>query len=113
MLIKENEKKKSTASKNMSVCIAHNKLFNFFKPDIKVNIDMKTITSACVDLVTVNGRPYSLLNDSGFRKIIDPIISGLNKKVAINSASIKLVKILCFGETKLNLFIYEFIKYFL
>ncbi|XP_050054097.1 uncharacterized protein LOC126549317 [Aphis gossypii] len=43
---------------------------------------MHTLISACVDLVTVNGRPYSVLNDSGFKKIINPILDGLDKKVA-------------------------------
>jgi len=50
---------------------------------------METLIGACVDLVTVNGRPYSVLNDTGFKKIINPILDGMNKKVAINSNTIK------------------------
>ncbi|KAF0702319.1 Zinc finger BED domain-containing protein 4, partial [Aphis craccivora] len=88
MQLKNIEKKKSTATKKMSILEAHEKLFQL-TPDIKVKIDMNTIINACVELVTVNGRPYSMLNDTGFRKIIDPVLKGINKKVCINSNSIK------------------------
>lgn len=88
MQLKNIEKKKSTATKKMSILEAHEKLFQL-TPDIKVKIDMNTIINACVELVTVNGRPYSMLNDTGFRKIIDHVLKGINKKVCINSNSIK------------------------
>ena len=38
----------------------------------------------CVELVTNNGRPFKLMEDSLFRKILDPIIAGLNNSFAIN-----------------------------
>lgn len=48
-----------------------------------------TIIDACVDLVTINGRPFSMLNDLGFRRILDPILNGFQKKLKINSDSIR------------------------
>lgn len=40
-------------------------------------MDKTTLTSACVELVTVNGRPFTILQDSGFKKIVDPIIESI------------------------------------
>jgi len=56
---------------------------------IKVNITQKQLIDACVELVTVNGRPYSVLNDSGFQKVINPMLCGFQKKVTLNSTSIR------------------------
>lgn len=56
---------------------------------IKVKITKKQLINACVELVTVNGRPYSILNDSGFKKILDPMICGLQKTIVLNSTSIR------------------------
>lgn len=64
-------------------------LYQFLKPNIKVKTDVKTLINACVELVTVNGRPYSLLDDSGSRNIINPILSGLQNSIALNSSSIR------------------------
>lgn len=46
---------------------------------------------ACLELVTVNGRPFTLIEDSGFRKIINPIIEAISKKdkISINSSNIR------------------------
>jgi len=51
-----------------------------------VKIDKQTIIDGCIMLVTDNGRPLSILSDSGLRKIIDPILkaigsSKMNNKV--------------------------------
>ena len=43
------------------------------KKTLNVTLDALTFQEACVELVTRNGRPFSLMDDSGFRKIIDPI----------------------------------------
>lgn len=69
---------------------AHRKLFNPVKRNIQISLDMKGIIDACVEIVTVNGRPFSALNDSGFCKILHPLLTGINNKVAINSESIRL-----------------------
>ncbi|XP_065318845.1 uncharacterized protein LOC135926842 [Gordionus sp. m RMFG-2023] len=34
--------------------------------------------SSILELVTVNGRPLSIIEDSGFQRIINPLLSGLN-----------------------------------
>lgn len=57
--------------------------------EIKVNITQKKVIDACVELVTVNGRPYSILNDSGFKKILNPMLSGFKNKIILNSTSIR------------------------
>lgn len=41
---------------------------------IKIEMDKKKLLSACVELITVNGRPMCLMQDSGFQKIINPIL---------------------------------------
>jgi len=51
-----------------------------------VEIDKQTLIDGCFMLVTDNGRPLSILSDSGLRTVIDPIIkaigsSKMNKKV--------------------------------
>lgn len=58
---------------------------------VKLNAD--ALVEACVELVSVNGRPLSLLEDTGFRKILDPILTAINKGstealIAINRKNI-------------------------
>ena len=45
--------------------------------------------NACTELVTTNGRPFSILEDSGFRKILNPLLEGLHPKITINIENIK------------------------
>lgn len=68
---------------------AHHRLFNFSKPNVQVSISMKDIIDACVELVTVNGRPFRILNDLGLRRILDPVLNGVKNSVVINSESIR------------------------
>lgn len=60
---------------------------------IKLNMTRKDLENSCVELVTVNGRPFNILNDSGFQNIINPIkyaIEEKNKqKFSISSESIQ------------------------
>ncbi|KAJ8338007.1 hypothetical protein SKAU_G00369730 [Synaphobranchus kaupii] len=44
-----------------------------------------SIMDACVELVTVNGRPFSLMDDTGFRKILGPVLDIMGKSVRIDS----------------------------
>lgn len=86
----ENESKKSKKTNSITKIQAQQKLFNFNESKyVKVNINEKTIIDACVDLVTINGRPFSMLDDTGFRRILDPILNGFQKKLKIDSNSIK------------------------
>lgn len=39
----------------------------------------RDLDNSCVDLVTVNGRPFSILNDSGFLNIVNPIKRALEQ----------------------------------
>lgn len=60
---------------------------------IKLRITKKDLENSCVELVTVNGRPFSILNDSGFQKIINPIKCAIEykykQKVSISPESIQ------------------------
>lgn len=44
---------------------------------IHVKLDLEEVEDACVDMVTINGRPFTALDDSGFRRILDPVIEAL------------------------------------
>ncbi|XP_017779852.1 PREDICTED: uncharacterized protein LOC108565083 [Nicrophorus vespilloides] len=59
------------------------------KLTIAVSIAQQTLVDACIELVTINSRPLNLINDSGFRKIVDPIICGLGGQLNINDESIQ------------------------
>ncbi|KAJ8282824.1 hypothetical protein COCON_G00053430 [Conger conger] len=48
-----------------------------------------SIMDACVELVTLNGRPFSLMDDTGFRKILEPVLDIMGKSVRIDSDSIR------------------------
>ncbi|XP_033231584.1 uncharacterized protein LOC117182598 [Belonocnema kinseyi] len=43
-----------------------------------------------VELTTVNGRPFSLIDDSGFRKSVDPILKALpaGERLFLNSENV-------------------------
>ena len=47
---------------------------------VQVVMSKEILIDACVELVTLNGRPFTLMIDSGFRKILEPILEGLPKK---------------------------------
>lgn len=44
---------------------------------ISIELTAHQLMNACTELVTVNGRPFELLEDSGFRKILNPLLKGL------------------------------------
>ncbi|KAE9528693.1 hypothetical protein AGLY_012268, partial [Aphis glycines] len=39
-----------------------------------VSLSKQKLIEACVQLVTINGRPFTLMDDSGFKMIIDPLL---------------------------------------
>jgi len=41
---------------------------------VSVEINYKEIIDACVNMTTVNGHSINIVDDSGFKRIIDPII---------------------------------------
>lgn len=46
---------------------------------VNVLMNHNDIVKACVELVTVNGRPLRMLEDSGFKRILDPIVESFAK----------------------------------
>lgn len=56
-------------------------MLQFLQPTVKVNTDTKTLKNTCIELVIVNGIPYNFMDSSGFKKILDPVLNGLKKKV--------------------------------
>jgi hypothetical protein len=54
------------------------KIASMFAKSINVAMTKEILLNACLELVTVNGRPFSLMADSGFRAIIKPLTSALD-----------------------------------
>ena len=54
---------------------------------IQIEMNEATITDCCVNLVTKEGRPFTLLDSKAFRAIVEPIFKGLNVGI-INSHNI-------------------------
>ena len=46
---------------------------DIFQPSIRIPMTPKIFNDAMVELSTVNGRPFSIVEDTGLCKIIDPI----------------------------------------
>lgn len=64
------------------------------KDTVAVRINAKRLKLACAEMVTVNARPFTCLEDSGFRQLIDPILEALNKEsdspqIAINRQNVQ------------------------
>lgn len=49
-------------------------IVNVQKKSIRIDMDQQKLLDGCVELVTVNGRPFCLMQDSGFKKILNPIL---------------------------------------
>ncbi|KAL2102072.1 hypothetical protein ACEWY4_003833 [Coilia grayii] len=56
---------------------------------VQVPITPEALEDACLELVTVNGRPFSIMEDSGFRKILDPLQQAIGNGFVINSTNIR------------------------
>lgn len=55
---------------------------------VTVKIDEKQIIDGCVSLVTESGRPFKMLDDKGFRMILDPLLEGLGGSLTISAENI-------------------------
>lgn len=55
---------------------------------MSVVLDLETIQKGAVEMVTVNGRPFKALDDSGFRKIMDPLLAACGEGVVLNSRNV-------------------------
>ncbi|KAH6948736.1 hypothetical protein HPB50_026094 [Hyalomma asiaticum] len=56
---------------------------------VLLEITEDSIMNSCVELVPRNGRSFRLIDDSGFRKIIDPVLKALSAKRAITAETVK------------------------
>lgn len=69
------------------------KVRNLFVKSIKVKMNIQTIYAAFVELVSKNGRPFCISEDSGMRLIIDPLLEGVfnetGEKYAVNRVIIE------------------------
>lgn len=79
---------------------------------IKIKMTKKDLENSCVELVTVNGRPFSILNDSGFQNILNPIKCAIEDKSKQKFAiSVESIQKKVFEEAdKIRKEIYEDIK---
>lgn len=78
--IQEAEKQEQQDSKRQ-------KVLDTTQKSTLVSISQKELVDACVELATVNGRPLSIFEDSGFKKILDPLCKALD--ITINRQNIK------------------------
>lgn len=53
---------------------------NIIENRAEINISLEALLNICVEMITVNGRPFSLFNDSGFKKIFDLLLQLIEKK---------------------------------
>ena len=56
-----------------------------FSKMIQVKMNEKTQENACLELVTINGHPFKLMEDSGFRKILNPLLEGMQAKFTVDA----------------------------
>lgn len=53
-----------------------------------VSLTFEEIKEGCLDMTTVNGRPFAAINDSGFRRILDPLLKACGPDAKITSRNI-------------------------
>lgn len=56
---------------------------------VNIKVDDKRLMEACVELVVVNGCPIDIVEYSGFRKLIDPVVKGIGGDFQLNVDSLK------------------------
>ena len=56
---------------------------------IQVKMNKKTLENVCLELVTINGRPFKPIDDSGFRKILNSLLENMQAKFNINAKNIR------------------------
>lgn len=58
---------------------------------LTVCLNKETVLKACLELITVNGCSFEMLEYSGFKKILNPIVAAIGENFAVNSENIKLL----------------------
>ena len=46
------------------------------KKKLHISFYEENLINGCIEIVTVNGRPFSVLDDSGFQRIVSPFFQG-------------------------------------
>jgi len=62
------------------------------KKTININMSPTDLLGACTDMVTLDGRPFEIFEDVGFRKIINPILKGISGQCTSYSGLYSRVK---------------------
>ena len=78
-------------SENASSCCQTTLDKKLFKT-VRVKIDTHLLRTACLEMVTVNGRPFKIVEDSEFRKFLNPILQALfdsGNNFCINAKNIR------------------------
>ena len=60
-----------------------------FLKTIQVKMNEKTLENACLGLVTIKGRPFKIMDDSGFRKNLNLLLEGMRAKFTVNAENIR------------------------
>ena len=60
-----------------------------FSKTIRVKMNKNTLENASLDLVTTNGSSFKLMDDLGFRKILNPLLEGMRGNFNINEDNIR------------------------
>lgn len=55
---------------------------------LKIKMDFETLQQGCLEMATLGGRPFSIVADVGFRRIIDPILDDLGGSQSVNPHNI-------------------------
>lgn len=55
-------------------------------------MDRVTLLKACTEIVTVNGRPFTIFNDSGFQKMLKPLTEAIGESMKLNWVSDQVLK---------------------
>lgn len=48
--------------------------------EVTVRVKKSEIMKSCVELTTINGRPLGIVEDSGFKRLVQPIVQAINQK---------------------------------
>ena len=56
---------------------------------ITIVFSREQLKEACVEMITTNARPFNLMGDSGFQKVIAPFIQAFAGNFAVNAENIR------------------------
>lgn len=66
--------------------VKQKKLASFFsKRTVDVQFNKDDIIRGIVHIVTVDGRPFNILNDTGFKVLMEPVLKALNSHINVHN----------------------------